>query len=230
MVKFYLLIGPSGVGKSKLQEKLVSDLEHIVRSISATTRPPREEEHDGTDYFFYNQKVFFDMVGSDEFLEFKEYAGEHYGTPKKFIEDTLNGGSDVVGVIEVKGAQTIIKQFEKEKRRECVVSIFVYPEHFQDLVTHLKQRDTKSGYSRKRLKDMKRRIMKRMTIAVEEIEHLNDFDYRICMRHNKFDETYNQLRSIVIIERARDTVDESYASRFVKDYTAFCKSYRSRKA
>ncbi len=223
MAKFYLLIGPSGVGKSKLQEKIVSDLEHIVRSVSATTRRPRDDEQNGTDYFFYDKNTFFSMVKNNEFLEFKEYAGEHYGTPRKFIEDTLCSGSDVVGVIEVKGAQTIIRQFEKEKRRDKVVSIFVYPEQFGDLVTHLKERDIRQSHSRKQRKELARHIRKRMTIAVDEIGHINDFDYRICMKHNRFDETYAQLRSIIIAERSCETVDDDYITSFVKDYSEFYK-------
>lgn len=227
MAKFYLLIGPSGVGKSKLQEKLVSGsgLNHIVRSISATTRQKRIWERDGLDYFFFDDVTFFDMVDNEKFLEYNNYSTGHYGTPKQFIEENLGQGNDIVGVVEIKGATDIISKYDQMSRRDRIVSIFVYPEHFRDLVTRLEERDIKPSFSPSDLQKAKKDIKKRITVAREEISALNTFDYLICMRHNCFDEAYAQVYSIIVAERAREKVTPDYFSRFVRAWTSFQKSY-----
>lgn len=228
MAKFYIIVGPSGVGKSELQKKVITDLslEHIVRSVSATTRKPRDDEKHGTDYFFYDENTFFQMVENREFLEYKKYSEDHYGTPKKFTDENLAKGNDVIGVIEVKGAHAIMNHYSKHHKRDTIVSIFIYPENFKDLVLHLENRDIKSDYTKEQIELVKEKIKKRMTIAMEEIETINDYDHRICMKHNHFDEAYGQLHSIIMAERAREPLDTKYKTKFVQNWREFCKTYK----
>lgn len=225
MAKLHLLVGPGGVGKSKLQETAVSSgLDHIVRSISATTRPPRREEKDGIDYFFVDNNKFQEMVENEEFLEFKSYSRWLYGTPKVFVEEHIAKGNDVLAVVEVKGARTIEARYEKEGKRHKVVMVYAYPEKFSDLVLRLEGRDIKSDFSPEQIASAKEHIKERLEIAVDEIEFINECDYRICMRHNHFEDAYKQLESIILAERAREKVSR-YKAKFIRDAAEFLRSY-----
>ncbi len=225
MAKFLLLVGPSGAGKSKLQEAAISSgLDHLVRSISATTRPPRREEKHGVDYFFVDNNKFQEMVENEEFLEFKSYSRWLYGTPKAFVEENVAKGNDVLAVVEVKGARTIEARYEEEGKRHKLVLLYVYPEKFSDLVLHLEERDIKPDFSHQQTTEAKERIKERLEIAVDEIEFINECDYRICMRHNHFDDAYKQLESIILAERAREKVSR-YKAKFIRDAAEFLKSY-----
>ncbi|MBI4440975.1 50S ribosome-binding GTPase [Candidatus Woesearchaeota archaeon] len=228
MATFYLLVGPSGVGKSKLLERLVSDTElgTIVRSISVTTRKPRGEERNGIDYFFVDKDAFLDMVTKEQLLEYNEYGGRYYGTPRQFIDTNLADNKDVVGIIEVKGAKDVMRCYAQDGKRELVTSIFIYPEKFNDLFTRLTDRDVTAAATPEQKREVQKNILKRLAIAVKEVDLINDFDYRICMRHDLFDEAYSQLRSIIVAERARQQVNPEYRKQFVQDWAAVEKAYK----
>jgi len=225
MAKHLLLVGPSGVGKSKLQDTAISSgLDHIVRSISATTRPPRREEKNGVDYFFVENIKFQEMVENEKFLEFKPYSRWLYGTPKAFVEEHLAKGNDVLGIVEVNGARTTETRYTEEGKRHKLVLVYVYPEKFLDLPLHLEERDIKKDFSSEHITAAKERIKERLEIAIAEIEFINECDYRICMRHNHFEEAYKQVESIILAERAREKVSR-YKAKFIRDAAEFLKSY-----
>ena len=119
MAKFYIIVGPSGVGKSELQKKVITDLslEHIVRSVSATTRKPRDDEKHGTDYFFYDENTFFQMVENREFLEYKKYSEDHYGTPKKFTDEAIHN------FIKQQNVQSVVFGASSKKHIEETVEL-----------------------------------------------------------------------------------------------------------
>ena len=102
--KTFIISGPSGVGKSTVLRELLRDRDDLYFSISATTRTPREGEINGVHYHFINVDRFREMIQEDEFLEYAEYVGNFYGTPKRYVDEAMAQGKDVILDIEVQGA------------------------------------------------------------------------------------------------------------------------------
>ena len=110
-----VLSGPSGVGKSTVCKALFEKKSHkLVYSISMTTRKPREGEVDGVDYFFVSKETFLKYIEEDLLLEWAEFVGHYYGTPKKYVEEQLALGSEVVLEIEVSGALQVRSKMPEE--------------------------------------------------------------------------------------------------------------------
>ena len=154
--------GPSGVGKGTVRKEVFNKLgEQLYFSISLTTRNIREGEKDGVDYIFLSREQFLTELERDNLLEYNEYVGNFYGTPKDIVFDKINKGIDVVLEIEVNGAKQI-----KEKVPNCV-SIFVAPPSLKDLKSRLVGRNTESSEV----------IEKRLKKAEEEIALASMYDY-----------------------------------------------------
>lgn len=102
--KTFIVSGPSGVGKSTVLQALMERRKNVYFSVSATTRDPRPGEADGVHYHFLDVDTFRAWIAKDEFLEYAEYVGNFYGTPKRFVDDAMNRGLDVILDIEVQGA------------------------------------------------------------------------------------------------------------------------------
>ena len=100
----FVISGPSGVGKGTLVARLLRDVADTWLSISATTRKPREGELDGVNYYFVNREEFDEMVANDLLLEWAEYSGNCYGTPRKSVEEQIASGKQVILEIDVQGA------------------------------------------------------------------------------------------------------------------------------
>jgi guanylate kinase len=135
--RLYVYSGPSGVGKGTLLAPLLE--EGLVRlSVSATTRPPRPNETDGVQYHFVSREEFEQMIRDGEMLEYASYNGNYYGTPRRFVEETLQKGKNVILEIEVQGAAQI--------RRLCpdAVAIFIAPPSLGDLRKRLIGRGTET--------------------------------------------------------------------------------------
>ena len=99
--------GPSGAGKDTIISKVAEDNSKVWISVSATSRAPRVGEKDGINYFFLTKEDFEEKIKNDYFLEYAEYAGNYYGTPKEKIVEKINKGIDVILVIEIQGAMKI---------------------------------------------------------------------------------------------------------------------------
>lgn len=180
----FVFSGPSGVGKGTLNSKLFAEFgEQIAFSVSATTRAPREGEIDGKHYFFISRQEFENRVANNDFLEYAQFAGNCYGTPKPYVMSLLEQGKNVLLEIEVKGAMQVM-----ERMPECV-SIFVLPPSFEELERRLRGRGTES----------EEKVHARLETAREEITFAPRYQYRI-INGEDVDAAYRELREIYLKE------------------------------
>ncbi|MBQ9730725.1 MAG: guanylate kinase [Bacilli bacterium] len=129
--------GPSGVGKGTVRKELfeMEDL-HLKYSISMTTRKPREGELEGIDYFFVSRETFENAIANDELLEYAEFVGNYYGTPRAYVESLLEQGFNVMLEIEVEGAKKVMAKCPD------AISIFLMPPSFDALERRIRGRRT----------------------------------------------------------------------------------------
>jgi guanylate kinase len=137
-----ILSGPSGVGKGTLRKRIMQDDSlNLAYSISMTTRPKREFEKDGIDYFFVDDNRFNTAIKNGELLEWAEFVGYRYGTPKLFVESLRLEGKNVFLEIEIEGAKQIMEAYKNDR----LLSIFLMPPSFQDLEMRIRKRRTESA-------------------------------------------------------------------------------------
>lgn len=189
--------GPSGVGKGTVRKRFFEIMgDKLYYSISMTTRARREGEQDGVDYHYVSREKFLEEIEKDNVLEYNEYVGNFYGTPKDKVFEKINAGIDVVLEIEVNGARMI-----KEKVPNCV-SIFIGPPSFESLKTRLVGRNTESA-------DV---IEKRLNKARDEIASADQYDYIVI--NDDVDVAANEVISIIESEHLR-------VDRVLNDYYNF---------
>ncbi|MBE6823822.1 MAG: guanylate kinase [Ruminococcaceae bacterium] len=165
MAKGLLIVyaGASGVGKGTIMKQLLNSDSNFRLSVSATTRAPRPGEIDGVHYSFVTKDEFQKLINNDGLLEYANYCGNFYGTPRKAVYDMLDAGIDVFLEIEIKGFLQI-----KEKYPECV-TIFLLPPSIDELERRLVGRGTEEY-------DV---IKKRLQAAKEELTYADQFDYTV---------------------------------------------------
>ena len=177
--------GPSGVGKNSVLSAFMSGRSDIRLSVSATTRSPRPGEVEGVDYHFISQDAFEKMIADDAMLEYAEYAGHYYGTPKKWVEDTLDSGMHVILEIELVGALKV-RALAPE-----AVFIFLMPPSLKTLRDRLTGRGTESQAS----------IDARMEVAKKEILHASAYDYIIV--NNTLADSCQKLQYVIAASTMR---------------------------
>ena len=161
--KLIVLTGPSGVGKGTLLRSLLQRHPELYLSISATTRQPRPGEIDGQHYYFVSRDKFEQMVSADELLEWAEYAGNYYGTPRASVERQIQLGQSVILEIEVVGARKIHCTFPTALR------LFILPPSLAELEQRIRGRG----------QDSEDAIARRLSRAKAEIEAADEFDVQI---------------------------------------------------
>lgn len=155
-----IISGFSGAGKGTVVNELVRNYGYAI-SISATTRKPREGEQEGINYFYKSREEFEAMIENNELIEYAEYVGNYYGTPKKYVFDKINEGIDVILEIEMQGALKVKKAFPE------VSLVFITPPSYAELRKRLEGRGT----------EQQSVIDKRLARAVEECDYMDLYDY-----------------------------------------------------
>jgi guanylate kinase len=181
----FIISAPSGGGKGTLISAVLKELENVVLSISFTTRPMRQGEKHGKDYFFVSHEEFENLMKEGEFLEYAEVHGNFYGTSKKLVESKLNQGYDVILEIDVQGALTV-KKIAPES-----IGIFIMPPSFEVLQQRLLKRGTETKES----------LKIRLENAKKEVKYYENFDYVVI--NDNLEVAVESLKAIFLAERQK---------------------------
>jgi guanylate kinase len=171
--------GFSGAGKGTIMKALTAKYDQYALSVSATTRSPREGEVNGREYFFITNEEFEKLIEEDGLIEHAKYVNHYYGTPRKYVEDKLAQGIDVILEIEIQGALQIKKQYPD------AVLLFVMPPSAQELEKRLRGRGTETD-------DV---IRQRLNRAVEESVGIENYDYIII--NDKLEDSVENVHKII---------------------------------
>lgn len=178
--------GFSGAGKGTIMKELMRRYsEQYALSISATTRAPRTGETDGVEYFFKSRDEFEQMIADEALIEYAQYVGNYYGTPKAYVEEQLLAGKDVILEIEIQGALKVKKRFPD------TLLLFVTPPSAQELKNRLVGRGTETM-------DV---IESRLARALEEAEGIEEYDYLVV--NDVLDECVEEVHQIIKNEHYR---------------------------
>lgn len=175
---------PSGCGKGTILGEILKD-DSFYYSISATTRAPREGEQDGVNYHFITKEEFEQRIAQGGMLEYAQYCGNYYGTPKKEVEQMRDAGRDVILEIEVEGAMKV--------RDLCpdAVFLFIAPPSVEELRRRLNKRGTEAAEV----------IEERVSQASRELSYANRYDYIIV--NGELEKAIQDFRTVVRAEKLR---------------------------
>lgn len=183
MGNLIVFTGPSGVGKGTVVKQLFQNLDNLIFSVSVTTREKRSGEEEGKNYFFRTNREFDELIQADKLLEWAEFVGNKYGTPKDFVFEKLKNGTDVFLEIEVQGALQV-----KEKFPEALM-IFLLPPSIDELEARLRKRAT----------EPEEKILLRLAKARDEMKYINDFDFSVI--NDSAERAGKELREIILNRR-----------------------------
>ncbi|MFJ6412087.1 guanylate kinase [Terribacillus saccharophilus] len=189
----FILSGPSGVGKGTVRKALFEQDTHLRYSISMTTRNMRPGEQDGVDYFYKSKEEFERLIGQNKLLEYASYVDNYYGTPRDYVEETLEAGHDVFLEIEVQGALQVKENFPQG------VFIFLIPPSLEELKNRIVGRGTETPEL----------VKNRLNAARDEIEMMDAYDYVVV--NDQLNHAVSKIQSIVQSEHCkRERVAKEY--------------------
>ena len=180
-----IISAPSGSGKSTLVKRLMESDSGLDFSISVTTRPPRGAEENGKSYHFVSREEFEGMRDDGELLEWAEVFGHYYGTSRRVLERAGERGHDLILDIDVQGAGQLMEKLPE------AVTVFILPPSKQELAVRLRNRSS----------DSEQVIERRLRDAAREVENFGSYHYVLV--NDQLDETFEQLRGILLAERCR---------------------------
>lgn len=183
--RLFIISGPSGSGKDTVLAKLFAQCPQIKFSISSVTRPMRKGENEGEKYNFVSRQCFEAMLKNDELLEYNEFVGNYYGTPKAPVEQAIASGDDMIVEVDVNGAAQI-----REKIKDSV-SVFIMPPSLDALRARLSGRGTEP-------QDV---IERRIEAALSEIARAGEYDYIIV--NDDLDKAVEDCACIIRSDRLR---------------------------
>lgn len=182
-----VLSGPSGAGKDAALDELARRGHRFHRVVTCTTRPPRENERDGIDYFFVSDAEFDELVRTGGLLEHAVVYGHRSGVPRQQVVDKLREGMDVYVRTDVQGAASI-----KELAPEAVL-VFIAPASLEELEERVRARNS----------DDEERVRRRLATAREEMARQGEFEYVIVNEPGRLEETVDRLATVLEAERLR---------------------------
>lgn len=180
-----VLSGFSGAGKGTVVKNILKTHEEYAVSISATTRAPREGETDGREYFFKTVDEFKEMIAADDLIEYAQYVGNYYGTPRRYVEEQLAAGKNIILEIEIQGALNIKKMYPD------AVLMFLMPPTAAELENRLRGRGTEDEAT----------IQARLFRASEEAEGVEAYDYIVI--NDTVEECTERIHRIVASEKMK---------------------------
>lgn len=183
--KTFIICGPSGVGKGTVVSRLMEADPTLYFSVSATTRAPRAGEADGVHYHFLTREKFQEWIDAGDFLEHAQFVGNFYGTPRRYVDEAMDQGRDVLLDIEIQGAEQI-----HQKRPEAV-RIYIAPPSWEELERRLTGRGTEDT----------EKVRSRLARGREEFAAARDFDYLVI--NDTVDHAVAEIRAIMTAEHCR---------------------------
>lgn len=202
-----VISGFAGSGKGTITKELIKRYDNYRFSVSATTRNPRPGEQDGVDYFFVNREQFEKMIDENQLLEYTEYVGNYYGTPKKYVEEMLDDGKDVILEIEYIGGFNAKKAFPE------AVLCFLTPPSVEEVYNRLKGRNTET-------EDV---ILKRIKRGQEEAEIIDKYDYIIV--NNDVEEAISELHNTIQCSKNNTLRNKDFIEELKSEFDEFLKKH-----
>ncbi|NPB05615.1 MAG: guanylate kinase [Aquificae bacterium] len=190
----YVLSAPSGTGKTTVGNLLLKEVPFLERVVTATTRPPREGERHGVDYYFLSEEDFKRKIKEDRFLEWAKVYRYYYGSPKSEVERILSEGKDALLIIDVQGA------FEVKRKLPNAVLIFLLPPSLEELRRRLQKRG-------------ERELEERLEWAKKELPCARHFDFVVV--NDELEKAVSEIKSIMVANRRKAAFvfdDENYLS------------------
>lgn len=200
-----VLSGFSGAGKGTVVKNLMKKYDEYVLSISMTTREPREGEQDGVEYFFRTREEFEETIAQNGLIEYAEYCGNYYGSPRAYVEENLEAGRNVILEIEIQGALKIREQYPES------LLLFITPPNADELKRRLVGRGTETMEV----------IEERLSRAVEESEGIEAYDYIVV--NDQLDECVEEVHRLVNDARHAPVRSQKFISKIREELKGFAK-------